>query len=66
MSKYNLEKSLRKELSQLNDIIDEKILRGYSYAREAKRHKFILSRIQEIKRKSKSGTNWLSRTLSIV
>ena len=66
MSKHNLEKTLRKELEVLNDIIDQKIIRGASYAREARRHKFILSQIQQIKREARSGTNWLSRSFSII
>ena len=66
MSKYNLEKMLRKELEVLNNVIDQKIIRGLSYAREARRHKFILSRIQEMKREVRSGTNWLTRSFSII
>ena len=66
MSRYNLEKALRKELEVVNDIIDQRIIKGLSYAREARRHKFILSRIQEIKREARSGTNWLARSLSII
>ena len=66
MSKYNLERALRKELEVVNDIIDQRIIKGLSYARESRRHKFILSRIQEIKREAKSGTNWLVRSFSII
>ena len=50
MSKQNLEKILRSELEVLNDIIDHKIIKGLSYAREAKRHKFILSKLAEVKK----------------
>ena len=66
MSKYNLEKVLKKELEVLNDVIDQRIIRGLSYTHEAKRHKFILSRIQEMRRESKSGINWLGRSFSII
>ena len=62
----NLEKALKGELEVLNDVIDKRIIRGLSYAREARRHKFILSRIQEIKRESRSGTNWLVRSFSLI
>ena len=67
MSTYKLEKVLRKELGVLNDIIDEKIVRGLSYVREARRHKFLVSRIAEIHRASRSrGSAWLEKSLSFV
>ena len=66
MSKQNLEKALRNELVVLNDIIDKRIIKGLSYAREARRHKFILSRIAEMKREDRSGINWLTRSFSII
>lgn len=62
MSKQNLEKALRRELDLLNNQIDEKIIRGLSYAREAKRHKFIISTLANIKRSQSS--NWLARSFS--
>ena len=62
----NLEKTLRQELEVLNDVIDQRIIKGISYARESRRHKFILSRIQEIRREARSGTNWLTRSFSII
>ncbi len=61
MSKQNLEKSLRKELEVLNDVIDQRIIRGLSYTREARRHKFILSNLSNIQR-ARSG--WMVRSLS--
>ncbi|MEQ1561148.1 MAG: hypothetical protein ABL899_00330 [Nitrospira sp.] len=60
MSKYNLEKSLRRELVTLNDVIDHKIIRGLSYAKEARRHKFILSSLSNIRRTKSS--NWMIRS----
>ena len=63
MSKQNLERTLRKELEFLNDIIDQRIIRGLSYAREAKRHKFILSNLSQIRRLERSG--WFTRSFSI-
>ena len=57
MSKYNLEKALKKELRVLNEIIDKKIVLGLSYSREAKRHKFILSNLLKIRRQSQYS--WL-------
>ncbi|MCX6701837.1 MAG: hypothetical protein NTX96_01415 [Candidatus Zambryskibacteria bacterium] len=64
MSKQNLEKVLRRELEVLNDQIDEKIIRGLSYAREAKRHKFILSSLANIHRESRSDSGWLVKSFS--
>ena len=64
MSKYNLEKTLRNELGVLNDVIDRKIVRGLSYAREAKRHKYVVSNLSRIQRAERSG--WFFRALSLV
>ena len=63
MSKQNLEKTLRKELEILNDLIDRKIIRGLSYAREASRHKFILSSLSNIRR-TDSRVGWPTRMFS--
>lgn len=62
MSKQNLEKTLREELDILNDQIDRKIIRGLSYAREARRHKFILSRINELRKAQHSS--WFGRSFA--
>jgi len=66
MSKQNLEKILKGELEILNDVIDQKIIRGLSYNREAKRHKFILSRLVEIRKESRSTSNWFGRAFSTI
>jgi hypothetical protein len=66
MSKQNLEKVLRKELEIINDQIDEKIIKGLSYVREAKRHKFILSSLADIRRELRSDSGWLTRSFSII
>lgn len=66
MSKQNLEKILKKELEVLNDQIDEKIIRGLSYAREARRHKFILTSLSNIRRESRTDSGWLTRSFSII
>ena len=64
MSKQNLEKILKKELEVLNDQIDEKIIRGLSYAKEARRHKFILTSLSNIRRESRSDSSWLVKPFS--
>jgi hypothetical protein len=66
MSKQNLERILKNELEILNDVIDHKIIKGLSYSREAKRHKFISSRLVEIKRESRRASNWFGRAFSTV
>lgn len=63
MSKNNFEKSLKKELKVLNEIIDMKIVRGLSYSKEAKRHKSILSSLSQMKG-AKSG--WMIRNFSLI
>lgn len=66
MSKYHLEKALRRELVVVNQIIDARIIKGLSYSRESKRHKFILSSLARIRRESKSDYGWLARSFSII
>lgn len=60
MSKQQLEKALRRELEFLNKRIDEKIIRGLSYTKEARRHKYIVSSLDSIRR---SRQNWMMRAL---
>ena len=61
MSKQNLEKALRRELETLNEIIDQKIVKGLSYAREARRHKSLLSSIASLRRASRAYSGWFSK-----
>ena len=65
MSKQNLEKTLRKELDVLNDQIDQKIIKGISYVKESRRHKFILQSLQNIQRSQRSNSGWFNKTLSL-
>ncbi len=62
MSKQNFEKALRDELEVLNETIDRKIIKGLSYAAEARRHKAILSQILEIRRRD-NRSSWFLRSL---
>ena len=64
MSKQNLEKILRKELEVLNDTIDQKIIRGLPYGIEAKRHRFILFSLANIRKELKSSSGWIGRSFS--
>lgn len=63
MSKQNVEKALKKELRVLNEIIDARIIRGLSYAKEARRHKEILSTLSNLRRNS---SGWLVRSFSLI
>ena len=60
MSKQNIEKTLRRELRVLNEMIDQRIIRGMSYAKEAKRHKFILESLARM-RKNESRVVWFPK-----
>ena len=59
MSKRHLESLLREELVRINDTIDQKIIRGLSYTKEARRHKFITARLRQLNKRS----GWFSRML---
>ena len=52
MSKNQTQKYIRLELSQLNEIIDRKIILGKSYKREASRHRFLVSRLNSMQKRS--------------
>ena len=66
MSKYNLEKILKKELAEINELIDQKIVRGLSYSKEARRHRYILQSLSRIRRDSKAEYGWLTNSFSII
>jgi hypothetical protein len=63
MSKQKLEKELRKELVALNRQIDAKILRGLSYAKEARQHKYLLASISNL-RKYQSSVGWFGTSFN--
>jgi hypothetical protein len=56
MSKTQTTKAINQELVKLNQIIDQKIIRGMAYAREANRHKSLLSQLGRLQQ-----SNWLTR-----
>lgn len=45
MNKSQLRNELKRELKELNKIIDYKIVKGIPYTREAHKHKILLSRL---------------------
>jgi hypothetical protein len=66
MSKITLEKTIREEIHQINDIIDVKILKGLSYKREALRHRFLLSRLYDLHRLPKFNSSWIKRSVHVL
>jgi hypothetical protein len=66
MSKNILEKNIKAELKQVNDVIDVKIIRGLPYRREALRHRFLLYRLGDLHRMSRFHSNWLQRSVNVV
>ncbi len=47
MSQKEYVKALNKEIQKLNEVIDHKILGEINYAREARRHKTLLSKLRK-------------------
>ena len=52
MSKTILIKELRKEINNLNAVIDMRIIKGLPYKSEARRHKFLQKQLQSLSWKS--------------
>lgn len=55
MTKYQYLKTAEKELTLLNSMIDQKILRGLGYGDEARRHKRLLGLTRELRKRSFLG-----------
>jgi len=64
MNKNNVEKALRRELKVVNEVIDARIIRGFSYVQESRRHRAILSQLSNLKRSG--NLQWFSRAFSII
>jgi hypothetical protein len=45
MTRENFTKKAQEEIENLNQVIDMKIIKGVSYRNEAKRHRFLMSKI---------------------
>jgi hypothetical protein len=60
MNKYKTFKVIRSELSKLNHRIDLKIIQGVPYYNEARRHKMLRSRLQDL---SLRKSPWLRSSL---
>ena len=63
MSKHQIVKSLRSEIKKINYIIDQKIINGVPYWREARRHKFLISQMNRL---NPPSSGWLFRSMSFV
>ncbi|MDB5238792.1 MAG: hypothetical protein JWO00_127 [Candidatus Parcubacteria bacterium] len=63
MSKHQIVKSLRSEVKKINYVIDQKIIQGVPYSREARRHKFLISQLNRL---APQRSSWLSRSMSFV
>ncbi len=55
MSKYQLKKTIEREIKDLNWKIDMKIVRGLSYREEARRHKLLLMQLRRLSAGDGSG-----------
>lgn len=60
MSQHQFASHLRRELTELNSIIDRKIVRGRDYRAEAARHKEIMRSLSRMERGRSLSFNLLS------
>lgn len=51
MSKEKLVKTISKEIEEINETIDLKVIRGVSYRTEARRHKLLHSMLLDVTKK---------------
>ncbi len=58
MTQHEMKAFLRQEIAKLNQKIDWKIVSGYSYKDDARRHKALLSRVKKMNRRS-AFRSWL-------
>jgi hypothetical protein len=66
MSKHTFIKELRKELNRVNEEIDMRIIKGYSYRTLAKRHKYLVDKLNSVTRYSSSSYGFLGRLNRVV
>lgn len=63
MSKYEIVRSLKKEIKKINYVIDEKIIQGLPYYNESRRHKFLTA---QLRRLEPVTMGWFSRAGSVM
>lgn len=54
MSQQQLSQAIEQELEKLNARIDLKIIRGQSYVREARRHRFLLKQTHWLRQRAQA------------
>jgi len=64
MTRQKLERTVRKEIAALNELIDWKIIKGMPYSREARRHRFLLRQLSRAEETHQ--VSWFGTTLSAV
>lgn len=60
MSKTQLKNNVLREIESLNNRIDLKILKGRPYAKEARRHKMLLSQLNYMERGASRSRSFFS------
>ena len=63
MSRHQTIRAIRAEIERLNRDIDLKIIRGINYAREARRHKYLMSQLSHL---APSRFGWVSSSFKLV
>jgi hypothetical protein len=60
MSKQKLVSTISRELQAINEQIDWKIIKGISYKRDARRHKLLLTMLQDVRHVPEHRTGMFS------
>ena len=63
MSSHTFKKTIESELRKLNEDIDVKIVKGLSYIKESRRHKFLLKQLNSF---SRHNNSWLQKSFNLV
>lgn len=58
MSQQKLVQEISSELQKINEEIDFKIIKGFPYRREARRHKMLLSMLNDVSKRSSVKTSF--------
>lgn len=66
MSKRQVERSIQDEITFLNEVIDRKIIKGYSYKRDALQHKMLMEKLRSLRQSRQAKKSWISRSASFV
>lgn len=62
MSGHTYKKTIESELRKLNEAIDLKIIKGVSYVKESRRHKFLLRQLKGFALPS----SWFQKSFNLV